>query len=533
MTTHVPEVLAGLGLFLVGLSTLSDAVRTLAARRLRAAMSRLQRVPLANAVTGSLLGMLTQSSNAATHVCIGLLKGRAMRFDAALSVSAWSGVGTTLLVFLASIDLRVAALFAISMVALLYLSSLHRKGVGRSATDLLIALGIMLLGLAMIKDYGHVLESDPWAREFFQQSAASWVYGFFIGVGVTLVMQSSSTVSILAVALSAANLLQLADAMVLVCGANLGSGLSVALSASHLKGQARQLAVWQAVVKGLGTLAVLLPTLLLAASGGFASDTARSLPVPTSIAVTFLALNVAGAVLAGVLQKPLAALLERWVSGDDATKIFELQHIVDARAEDPETALLLARQEQARLIGLLPAILAPLRPDEEQQGLRIDNAERRRLGAELAGRIAEFVSEAVHRHPDHPDRGGMLLVQRCNNQVVALLHALHELVDELGSPGEMSAREVTTRSAMTESVHLLLTLLADQAAGQAELGDLLREMTADRSDTMTRFRSELVAQGAGSGRTQESMFIATTLFERIVWLIAQVSGDVRELGQRV
>jgi phosphate:Na+ symporter len=56
--------LAGLGFFLAGLHMLSEAVRSLAARRLRITLARFSRLPPANALAGSLLGALTQSTSA-------------------------------------------------------------------------------------------------------------------------------------------------------------------------------------------------------------------------------------------------------------------------------------------------------------------------------------------------------------------------------------------------------------------------------------------------------------------------------------
>ncbi|MEY3307834.1 MAG: hypothetical protein RLZZ413_1872, partial [Pseudomonadota bacterium] len=244
MLTQALLAFAGLGFFFAGLNMLSGVVRSFAARQVRVALARLSKVPFSNAVAGTLLGAVTQSTSAAAYVCIGLLQSRAITFPAALSISAWSGVGTSVIVFLASIDLQLAALFALSLVALMHLASAHRNDAGRRLTELLLAIGVTLIGLAMVKDAGHVLEQNAWAQEFFIFSSGSWVYGFLIGFAITLVMQSSSTVSILAIALSSAGLLPLGSAVVLVCGANLGSGLSVALMSAHLTGLPRQLAIW-------------------------------------------------------------------------------------------------------------------------------------------------------------------------------------------------------------------------------------------------------------------------------------------------
>ena len=517
---------AGLGFFLAGLHLLSEAVRALAARHVRRALARLSRVPFSSALTGTLLGAVTQSTSAAAYVCIGLLNAKAISFPAALAISSWSGVGTSLLVFMASLDLRLAALLSLSLVALFYLASLHRNDAGRRATELLLAIGITLLGLAMVKEAGHLLEHDDWIREFFTFSSESWIYGFLIGLIVTLVMQSSSTVSILVVALSATGLLPLRDAIVLVCGANLGSGLSVALISSHLTGLPRQLAIWQAVVKGTGSAIILLVTLLIFATG-FANRFAGSLPpVPTVIAVTYLMLNLLGAVIAGIFQRPFMAFADRIAPRDVEKQQFEPEYIIDEAAEDPETAVLLARREQSRLIGLLPQALAPLRDDEAGTATRLENGERKELSLGLAGDIANFISEAVDRHPQNGDVSVLLLLQRCNDHLMSLIDGIHSFVEELGAMKDQAPHERAMSQSMTETLHLLLSLATDQANGNADEAEMIQHLTRSRSEVMTRFRNEIVSQQTQSNANREALFVATGLFERMIWLVRQISADV-------
>lgn len=518
--------LAGLGFFLAGLHILSEVVRTLAVRQVRVALSRLSKVPFSSALTGSLLGAVTQSTSAAAFVCIGLLNSRAMNFPTALSISSWSGVGTSLLVFMASVDLRLAALFALSLVALFYLASLHRSDAGRRTTELLLAVGVTLLGLAMVKDAGHVLEQNSWAREFFTFSSESWIYGFLIGLVITLVMQSSSTVSILAVALSATGLLPLLDAIVLVCGANVGSGLSVALISSHLTGLPRQLAVWQAVVKGIGSLTILALALALFATGAMDDHITQLLALPTVIALTYLLLNLSGAILSGVFQKPLMRLLEAAAPVDREKQQFEPEFIIDEATEDPEIALLLAQREQSRLIGLLPNALAPLRPEEADTASPLGNTQRRDLTLRLLEQVSGFVSEAVDRHPQNGDVSGLLLVQRCNDHLMSIVETLHGFVGELSGLKETAPHERAMCSSMTETLHLLLSLAADQANGSAEDSETLGKLTSDRSEIMKRFRNEIILESTHTQANREALFVATGFFERLIWLIRQLSTDL-------
>ncbi len=526
MMTQLLLAFAGLGFFFAGLNMLSGVVRSFAARQVRVALGRLSKLPLSNALAGSLLGAITQSTSAAAYVCIGLLQSRAITFGSALAISAWSGVGTSLLVFLASIDLRLAALFALALVAILHLASVHRHDSGRRVTELFLAIGVTLIGLAMVKDAGHFLEDNPWALEFFAFSSESWIYGFLIGFAITLVMQSSSTVSILAIAMASAGLLPLESAIVLVCGANFGSGLSVALLSSHLTGLPRQLAMWQAIVKGLGTLVVSILALVLFATGVIETHIAPLFAVPTLIAITYLVLNLTGAMLSDAFRKPLRQLLDAFAPLDAEKQQFEPAFLIDEAVDEPVTALILAQQEQSRLVGLLPYALSPLRTDQAETALQLENNERRALSEALITEIENFISEAINRHPKNSDLSGLLLLQRSNNHILPLIDALHGYVRELSTLKKPEPHEQIMCGSMTESLHFLLGLVADQAKGEDIGGDMLKGLTSDRSTVMTRFRNEIVASGTQSNANREALFVATGLFERMVWLVRQLSNDL-------
>ena len=109
--------LAGLGLFLSGLNLLSGSMQAIAGRRTRALLSRLTQGQATAALAGTLLGALTQSTGASAFVCIGLLNSGALTLAGAMTLRAWSSVGTSLLVFLAAIDVRLIGLHPVGLVA--------------------------------------------------------------------------------------------------------------------------------------------------------------------------------------------------------------------------------------------------------------------------------------------------------------------------------------------------------------------------------------------------------------------------------
>ena len=83
---------------------------------------------------------------------------------------------------------------------------------------------------------------------------------------------------------------------------------------------------------------------------------------------------------------------------------------------------------------------------------------------------------------------------------------------------------------MTETLHLLLGLVAEEAEGDASNHAVLERLTAGRSEVMTRFRQQIVAQDAASPANREPLFVATGLFERMVWLVGQLSSDVADIA---
>jgi DNA-binding ferritin-like protein len=136
----------------------------------------------------------------------------------------------------------------------------------------------------------------------------------------------------------------------------------------------------------------------------------------------------------------------------------------------------------------------------------------------------------VNRHPQNADFRGLLLLQRSNNHILPLIDALHGYVDELNNLKTTALQERGMCASMTESLHFLLGLVADQAKGEDVERDMLKRLTADRSTVMTRFRNEIAVNSAQSNATREALFVATGLFERMVWLIRQLSTDIDLAG---
>lgn len=510
--------LAGLGLFLSGLNLLSGSMQAIAGRRTRALLSRLTQGHATSALAGTLLGALTQSTGAAAFVCIGLLNSGALTLVGAMTLSAWASVGTSLLVFLAAIDVRLIGLYAVGLVGIAYLMGLHRNMAARHLVGILFATGVLLVGIGLVKEGGASLRESPWVIEFFQFSAENPLIAILVGIIVTLIAQSSSTVSVLAVTLNLAGALPLPEALLLVSGANVGSGMSISLVTSHLRGPPRLLAVWQCVVRMFGTL-ILLPLVFVVPEDAAERAAAMGIGVPTLIAFFFLALQVFGALASGLLQSTLLPVLTRFIPEEEAQARFAPRHIYAEAARCPDTALLLAHREQDRLLRELPSALDPLRAAEVSGREILSNAERREAATTLCRQIADYLADVAAQDDAQLPVATLFAARARNEAISALQESLHALVDTLeGLPTEGLA------ASMTESLHLVLELLAESLVDGVDNADILETLTSDRSELMEGIRRSLLSEAGEASSQRQALFVATSLFERALWLGRQMLG---------
>jgi phosphate:Na+ symporter len=88
-------VLGGVGLFLLGLSVMTDGLKALAGSALRTVLGKAAATPLSGAFWGAIVTLLVQSSSAVTMTTIGLVSAGLLTFPQGLGLVFGANVGTT------------------------------------------------------------------------------------------------------------------------------------------------------------------------------------------------------------------------------------------------------------------------------------------------------------------------------------------------------------------------------------------------------------------------------------------------------
>ncbi len=520
------SLLGGLGLFLVGIKAVGANLQQFAGRRMRQVVGRATGNPLSTAATGALMGAVTQSSNAVTFIATSMVQAGMLPLRRAMPIVAFSNVGTAGLVMLATIDTHLAVLWLVALVGFMTAFNLDRRGAFKPVLGTLLGLGLLFLGLDMMK-IGSSARDDMHALNAMLEAGGGAALGlalpFLAAAVATVVAQSSSTITILALTLNAAGLLDFEQAASAMYGASLGSGGAVLLLSGSLSGAARRLALHQTIVKCAGALLFLLllvveqmtgTPLLLAATGLLAEDADHRL------GWLFLLLQLASALVVAPFGPHMERLLTRLSPETAVETLSRPRFLYDQALADAPTALDLVKLEQARLLERLPTLIDPLR--EEPEGAGPARRELMEAATALERGVGAFLAELLGRGCDRAQMDRAVALEASMASMVALRETLGEFGDSVetcrAQPGAEALLPLLHR--LAESLHLLLGQLAELAAsGDAEDAAQLRALTSDRGAMMDGLRRRLArSEPTLAYGVQDVLFRATAQFERAVWL---------------
>lgn len=525
-------LLAGLSLFFTGVSGVRSKLQQLSSRKCRQALGRVVNRPVAAGLLGMGFGALTQSASAVSFLLSGMVATGLIPLRRALPIVAASNVGTTLLVFLATFDMNLAVLFLIGTTGLMIN---FRIGPRHEALwGALFSIGLLFFGLGLMKQAFGPLPG----YEGFRALAAflrEWSWApFILGAALRMVIQSSSTIGVIAIALQSSGLFTEFQAIMLMCGIGPGVALSVFFLSGTLEGPPRQIVLYQGIINLIS--GSLMGALFLAAHFEKITILPEQLDLsPDStnghVAAAFF-LNMLGCFLVGLLILPwIEPWLKRLAPASLEQNLSRPAYIYDEALSVPESAVELADKEQLRLYGLVLKSLDTIR-DEAGKKNPGDDAALRSASRALQREIADFLRELINQDVTSEVASTILSLERRQEHLGALLETVHKFVD-IGKGGQFSGELSALLDRLTESLHLMLTMAQDAwLSGDPTDFEYLLKLTEDRSDMMERIRRTYQAAGKEGSLDQSSaLFYATTLFERTAWLLRQTALSLQNRSE--
>lgn len=245
-------VLSALLLFLYGLEHFSKELQAIGSDRLPRWLGLATRQRLGGFALGAGVTAVVQSSSAVSALVVALVNAGTLSFAASLAVLLGAKVGTTSTAWLVSYELTHLGPYLIVLGGLLTMLPFTIRVVGRA----IFYFGFIFFALDLVSESLEPLQSAPWVLELLARAEVPWM-GLLIGVVVTVVLQSSSVVSGLAIVLVQQGALQPLGAVAVVVGATLGTTATSLVASIPMDRFARRTAQMNLLFNAVGVLLML------------------------------------------------------------------------------------------------------------------------------------------------------------------------------------------------------------------------------------------------------------------------------------
>ena len=267
MFDGVLQLLGGIGLFLLGMTLMTDSLKEIAGTSLRQWLSKFTGSPIKAINSGIIFTLIVQSSTATTLATIGFVSAGVLTFSQSIGVIVGANIGTTStgwMVALLGVKFSIGqfALPFIALGALLRvlggdrwsLFGLVLAGFG------LIFYGIELLQLAMADLSKQIDLSIFTTSTFFAKLLL-----VLVGLIMTIILQSSSAAITTAIAALASQMIQLEQALFLIIGQNIGTVATAILASLSTTANAKRTALSHLlfnVISAIFAFFILVPMIL-------------------------------------------------------------------------------------------------------------------------------------------------------------------------------------------------------------------------------------------------------------------------------
>ena len=218
---YILQVLGGMALFLFGVDKLSEGMEKLAGNQIQTWLDRMTNTPFKGAIFGAMATALIQSSSLLMVTMIGLINANLMTLEQAVGVMMGQEIGTTLTAQI--VAFKVGDLCFLFIAFGFVLTEFIPKNGWRDYGEILLGFGVLFLGMNLMSDALKVVTQLPAVATWLALMGKNILAGILAGIVATAVVQSSSAITGLTVAMGISNTITLPAAISILLGANIGT----------------------------------------------------------------------------------------------------------------------------------------------------------------------------------------------------------------------------------------------------------------------------------------------------------------------
>ena len=465
----ISSVAGGVGLFLLGMILMTDGLKALAGHTLRSVLTKYTRNRFSACATGAGITLLVQSSSATTVATIGFVSAGLLPFTNAVGVIIGSNLGTTStgwIVSLLGLKLNIGSVL-LPVIGAGALMRLVGKGRLAQLGTTLAGFGVIFVGIDVLQGGMRGVAEGISPSDWPDATLGGRALLVLIGIGMTVVMQSSSAAIATTLAALSTDAIGVEQAAAMVVGQNVGTTITAGIASIGGSAPAKRTALAHAAFNLVtGTIAFVLLSPFAWLMQEFAEDLLAGDHALT-IAAFHTAFNLLGTAIFLPILPRFAGFIERRVKlrGTRLT-----QHLDASLHQVPAVAIEATRRVLKEIgASLLENLAGILRGQSGWRGeTKLDEVQ---TALEETRRFLSRVS--------HPDTQGFEF-----HRQISTIHALDHLERLAADMRDAGALEALRGDESLREVAHELAKLATDLAGQIRAPEL--EPDAARAEEFSR-----------------------------------------------
>jgi phosphate:Na+ symporter len=337
------QILGGLALFLYGVRLLSAGMEKLTGDQIQKWLERVTSGRFRSALFGTAATAMLSSSGLLMVTMIGLINANLMTVQQTIAVIIGQEIGTTVTAQIVAFNIKNLNMLFIVAGVIIFEFFQHRDW--KKYGEVSLGIGIIFLGMTLMSGAVRTLMEIPWMGDALVAMGQNPLAAVLAGLVMTALVQSSTAITGITVALGMSNAITLPGAIGIILGANIGSCVTGFMASFPLSRAARQASMAQIFINVVGVL-IFLPFIY-----PFADLISRtSSALPRQIANAHTIFNVVVSMLMFPFVKQIAWVAEKLVPPEKKQMKEKLTlYIDDMQHSVPAVALTEAARELVRL----------------------------------------------------------------------------------------------------------------------------------------------------------------------------------------
>lgn len=447
--------LGGLGFFFVGMKQFSMALEELGSDIMKKVLASITANRVVGVIAGLTLTCLVQSSSVVTVMTVGFVNAGMLTLHQAISVIFGSNIGTTITGWILTFKIGKYGVHMIGMGALpmLFIKNHKIKKLG----TILFGLGMIFYGLEFMSTAFKPLRSNPeflsYLTYFTADTALSIAGTILMGCILTMIVQSSSAMLGITIALAITGTITFQTAAALVLGENIGTTITALIACVGTNTNAKRTAMAHAVfnLTGVSLIAMVFTPYIsmvdwiIPGIPDFVNGDGSKPYIAAHIAASHTIFNVTATIVFLPFLKYLARIVSWIIPEPPNQEIETLKLIGDPTTLSPVIGISQAYSELAHMGDITKKLIGCTKTyilDQENQQVfeKINHYEQ--ITDNIQREIVVFVSALMQRSLN------AVQTQRINSIIT--------IADDLESIGDYCQSMAKFRQRLAENKHELL-----------------------------------------------------------------------------